>query len=63
MQQVFNSGEGRAVVINLLFLKLQLQCHPPASAENKDSLCDKLEKEKGCLPVFYRETENEASKW
>lgn len=61
MQQVFNLGEGRAVVINLSFLKLHLQCHPPASAESRDSSFDKLEK--GCLTVFYRETENGASKW
>lgn len=63
MQQVFNLGEGRAVVINLSFLKLHLQCHPPASAESRDSSFDKLEKEKSCLTVFYRETANGASKW
>lgn len=63
MQQVFNLGEGRAVVINLSFLELHLQCHPAASAEGRDSSFDKTEKEKGCLTVFYRETENGASKW
>lgn len=48
--------------MNLSFLEHHLFYQAPVSAENRYALSAKPEKEKGCVPVFYKEAENVATR-